>query len=55
MAEVIMDESQNKMQVDSTQGAAHSKLFGITSTGTLLPIKVTDDGSGLGKLVTAIE
>jgi len=30
-------------------------LYGETSTGTKIPVKVTDDGSGLGKLSVAFD
>ena len=55
MGENIIDESLNVLQIESTKGAAHSFLYGITSTATVLPLKVTDDGSGLGKLVIAFD
>lgn len=29
-------------------------LFGITEAGTSMPIKINDDGSGLGKLATTM-
>lgn len=31
------------------------RLFGIADSGSVLPLKVVDDGNGLGKLVVAVE
>ena len=36
------------------QGVA-TQLFGEDSSGNVLPVKVVDDGSGRGKLVTTTE
>ena len=39
---------------DNQIGVA-TQIHGETSANVVLPIKVVDDGSGLGKLVTSLE
>ncbi len=31
------------------------RLFGVTSAGEILPVKVVDDGNGYGKLSCSVE
>lgn len=47
-----LDSGEN-VEVDGN--ALKVKTYGETSTGTILPIKVVDDGSGLGKLSVKVE
>jgi len=54
MAVEIQDAQRDIMAVNS-DGTINVKLYGITSASVLLPIKVEDDGSGLGKIVTVPE
>jgi len=68
MAVIVRDKESDNEMVVNTDGSINVKLEatptidigdvqmkGETSTGDILPIKVTDDGSGLGKLVCSIE
>jgi hypothetical protein len=46
------------MSADSNDLKAQAKrslLIGKTSGAEYIPVKVTDDGSGLGKIVVALE
>lgn len=54
MPEVIMGETHVTLVVNS-DGSINTKALGTTSGGSLLPLKVVDDGSGLGKTVAVQE
>lgn len=50
-----IEDGSKSDQLKLTENAAHVKLYGITSAGVQLPLKVVDDGSGYGKVSFSYE